>query len=193
MMTIYPVVIAPLFNTFTPMEDGPLRQGIEALAGRLEFPLTKLFVVDGSTRSAHSNAYFYGIGKNKRIVLYDTLLTQVETEECVAILGHELGHWKMWHTIQGFVVSQLYMFTMFVVFSQCMNNDVLYSSFGFSPVHKTFIIGFSLFQNTLWSPIGKAIGFLMNINSRRNEFQVFVGGGGVVGAGGGQYSLFENL
>ncbi|KAI5389849.1 CAAX prenyl protease 1, partial [Lathyrus oleraceus] len=80
MLTIYPILIAPLFNKFTPLPDGPLREKIEKLASSLKFPLKKLFVVDGSTRSSHSNAYMYGFFKNKRIVLYDTLVQQCKND-----------------------------------------------------------------------------------------------------------------
>ena len=87
MVTIYPTLIAPIFNKFTELEPGELREGIEALATRVKFPLTKLYKVDGSTRSAHSNAYFFGFFKNKRIVLYDTLMEHASTEEIIAIVG----------------------------------------------------------------------------------------------------------
>ena len=80
-MTVYPTLIAPLFNKYSPLEEGPLRTGIEELASTLKFPLKKLFVVDGSKRSGHSNAYMYGFGKNKRIVLYDTLLSQCNPQQ----------------------------------------------------------------------------------------------------------------
>lgn len=109
-MTIYPSVIAPLFDTYKPLDDGELRTNIEKLAASLKFPLKKLFVVEGSKRSSHSNAYFYGLFNSKRIVLFDTLLLNkgVEdvttlpeedrgkgctNEEVLAVLGHELGHW----------------------------------------------------------------------------------------------------
>jgi Zn-dependent protease with chaperone function len=82
------------------LDSGDVYEKIEKLAKQVSFPLTQIFVVDGSRRSAHSNAYFYGFFKNKRIVLFDTLLKQVETPELLAILGHEIGHWKLWHTIQ---------------------------------------------------------------------------------------------
>ncbi|KAK6142791.1 hypothetical protein DH2020_023139 [Rehmannia glutinosa] len=107
MMTIYPVLIAPLFNKFTPLPEGDLRSKIENLASSLKFPLKKLFVVDGSTRSSHSNAYMYGFFKNKRIVLYDTLIQQCKNdEEVVAVIAHELGHWKLNHTMYSFIAVQ---------------------------------------------------------------------------------------
>jgi STE24 endopeptidase len=91
MMTLYPVVIMPMFNTYEALPSGVLKDRIYALAGRLNFPLTKLFVMDGSKRSSHSNAFMFGFFKNKRIVLFDTLLKQVHDDEILAILGHELG------------------------------------------------------------------------------------------------------
>jgi len=173
MMTIYPVLIAPLFDKYEPLKEGSLKTNIEALAARVQFPLTKLYTVDGSKRSNHSNAYMYGFYKNKRIVLYDTLLMQAEEEEIVAILGHELGHWKMWHTIQGLVVTLAYSFVMLYSFGFVMNNEDLYTSFGFSSAkaYKPVIIGITLFCSTIWAVVGHIVGFLMNINSRRNEFQ----------------------
>ncbi|KAK7837973.1 caax prenyl protease 1 like protein [Quercus suber] len=107
MMTVYPILIAPLFNKFTPLPEGELRDKIEKLASSLKFPLKKLFVVDGSTRSSHSNAYMYGFFKNKRIVLYDTLIQQCKNdEEIVAVIAHELGHWKLNHTMYSFIAVQ---------------------------------------------------------------------------------------
>lgn len=145
MLTIYPTVIAPLFNKYTPLEDGELKTRIENLAKTVDYPLTKLYVVDGSTRSAHSNAYLYGFFKNKRIVLYDTLIKQCkDPREIEAILGHELGHWKYSHTVFNFIIQQLYTFTMFYVFSQFIDNTNLYASFGF--VDKPVAIGLVLFS-----------------------------------------------
>ena len=94
MMSAYPVLIMPLFNTYEPLPDGELKDRIYDLAGKLHFPLTKLFVMDGSKRSSHSNAFMFGFFKNKRIVLFDTLLTQVHDDEILAILGHELGEYN---------------------------------------------------------------------------------------------------
>ncbi|CAI5725199.1 unnamed protein product [Hyaloperonospora brassicae] len=172
MMTLYPVLIMPLFNTFTPLEEGALRTRIEALAARLGFPLTKLFVTDGSKRSSHSNAYFFGLFKSKRIVLFDTLLEQATHDEIVAILGHELGHWQLWHTAQGFVIQQVYTLASFYVFGLCMHNAELFASFGFAgDAAKPVIIGFLLFSQTMWAPVEHVLSFLITLNTRKNEFQ----------------------
>lgn len=106
-ITIYPVLIQPLFNKLSPMEPGPLKEGVEALAAKLEFPLQGLHVIDGSKRSSHSNAYFYGLPWKKHIVLYDTLIEKSEPEEVIAVLGHELGHWKLNHTTKLMAISQV--------------------------------------------------------------------------------------
>lgn len=177
MMTIYPEWIAPLFNEFKPLDEkkhGDLKKQIEGLASKVEFPLTKLFVVDGSKRSNHSNAYFYGFFKNKRIVLFDTLLTQVTTPELLAILGHEIGHWALWHTIQGFVIAQVYSFALFATFHFIQSNAALFASFGFSFGDDTskfpVFISLVLFTSTYWTPVDHTLKFFLNINSRNNEF-----------------------
>ena len=106
-ITIYPIFILPLFNKLSPLEKGPLKDGVEALAKRLKFPLQELHVIDGSKRSAHSNAYFYGLPWKKHIVIYDTLIEKSETEEVVAVLAHELGHWSLGHTTKLFGIAQV--------------------------------------------------------------------------------------
>lgn len=100
MMLIYPNFIAPLFNKYEELPEGELKEGIEKLAVKNTFPLTKIYSVDGSTRSSHSNAYFFGFGKNKRIVLFDTLINQLNNSEIYAVLCHEIGHWKYSHTFK---------------------------------------------------------------------------------------------
>ncbi|RKP35279.1 peptidase family M48-domain-containing protein [Dimargaris cristalligena] len=178
LVTIYPTIIQPLFNKLTPLEPGQLRSQIEALAARVHFPLTKLYVIDGSKRSAHSNAYFYGFFKNKRIVLYDTLLDHTDSEEICAILGHELGHWQMNHTIKLFFITQLHMFSLFYLFSLTVHNQAMFASFGFLSDAATasvgnptpLLIGFMLFQY-LYMPVENVMSFLMNILSRHNEFE----------------------
>jgi len=112
-ITVYPTFIQPFFNKLTPMEEGELRTRIEELAARINFPLKKLYVIDGSKRSGHSNAYFYGFGKNKHIVLYDTLIDHSNTDEICAVLAHELGHWKMGHTLKLLAVNQVYLLSIF--------------------------------------------------------------------------------
>ena len=106
-ITIYPIFILPLFNKLSPLEPGDLKTGVEALADKLRFPLQHLYVIDGSKRSAHSNAYFYGLPWKKHIVIYDTLIEKSETEEVVAVLSHELGHWSLSHTTKLFGIAQV--------------------------------------------------------------------------------------
>jgi STE24 endopeptidase len=144
MITIYPTVIQPLFNTFTPLKEGELKNKINELAARVHFPLTKVFVVDGSRRSSHSNAYFFGFFKNKRIVLFDTLLEHSNTEEILGVLGHELGHWKFNHVFRMLVISQIHLFTIFYSFSFFINDQTMYSDFGFST--QPILIGLILFN-----------------------------------------------
>ena len=107
MITIYPIAILPLFNKLSPLEEGKLKTNVEDLAKKLEFPLHELYVIDGSKRSAHSNAYFFGMPWKKHIVIYDTLIEKSETQEVVAVLAHELGHWKLGHTTRLFGISQV--------------------------------------------------------------------------------------
>jgi STE24 endopeptidase len=131
MLTVYPVLIAPLFNKYTPLEEGSLREKIEALAASLKFPLKKLFVVDGSKRSAHSNAYMYGFFKNKRIVLYDTLIGQCSEEQVTAVLCHELGHWKLGHTKFLFLGTQVILGAQLGLFAALRGAPGMYEAFGF--------------------------------------------------------------
>ncbi len=107
MITIYPITILPLFNKLSPLQPGDLKTGVESLAERLKFPLHELYVIDGSKRSAHSNAYFFGMPWKKHIVIYDTLIEKSETQEVVAVLAHELGHWSLGHTTRLFGISQV--------------------------------------------------------------------------------------
>merc|ERR1712226_1335477 len=136
-MTIVPTVIVPLFNKYEPLQDGSLKTSICKLAEQIKYPLTKLFVMDGSKRSSHSNAFMFGFGNNKRIVLFDTLIEQVEEDEILAILGHELGHWKLGHTLSNFAITQIYFGAAFYFFSQCYSSDDLYSAFGFDDPNRS--------------------------------------------------------
>nr|XP_042898833.1 CAAX prenyl protease 1 homolog isoform X2 [Parasteatoda tepidariorum] len=198
LLTVYADYIAPLFDKFTPLPEGELRTRIENLAKSIEFPLKKLFVVEGSKRSAHSNAYFYGFYKNKRIVLFDTLLEEYtplnkeeetkkekeETEkeegkhkrtgcnndEVVAVLAHELGHWKLNHTLKNLIIAQVNLFFCFAVFALLYRSTVLYAAFGFHDV-KPIIVGFLVIFQFVFSPYNELLSFIMTVLSRRFEFQ----------------------
>ncbi|CAN6244986.1 unnamed protein product [Urochloa humidicola] len=167
-MTIYPIVIAPLFNKFTPLPEGVLREKIEMLAASLKFPLKKLFVVDGSTRSSHSNAYMYGFFNNKRIVLYDTLIQQCNEDEIVSVIAHELGHWKLNHVLYSFLAGQLLMFLQFGGYALVRNSKDLFKSFGFND--QPIIIGLIIFQYAIM-PLQQLLNFCFNLVSRAFEYQ----------------------
>ncbi|KMT20419.1 hypothetical protein BVRB_1g004140 [Beta vulgaris subsp. vulgaris] len=170
MMTLYPVLIAPLFNKFTPLPEGELRTKIEELSSSLKFPLKKLFVVDGSTRSSHSNAYMYGFFNNKRIVLYDTLIQQCKNDkEVVAVIAHELGHWKLNHTMYSFIAVQILTFLQFGGYTLVRNSKDLFESFGFHGTQPV-LIGLIIFQHTV-IPLQHLVNFALNLVSRSFEFQ----------------------
>jgi STE24 endopeptidase len=129
-MIIYPVLIAPLFNKFSPLEEGSLRTRIEELAGKLNFKTKGVFVMDGSKRSRHSNAYFTGIGKSKRIVLYDTLLEQLSEDEILAVLAHEIGHEKLKHIMKRLPVSLLLTLLSLFLVDLLLGAGALFEAFG---------------------------------------------------------------
>lgn len=168
-ITIYPILILPMFNKLAPLQEGQLKTSVEALARRLQFPLKELYVIDGSKRSAHSNAYFYGLPWKKHIVIYDTLIEGSETEEVVAVLSHELGHWSLGHTTKLFGIAQFHTLYIFALFSVFINNRSLYESFGFYKEYP-IIIGFLLFSDAL-APMDTVVKLLMNVLSRTFEFQ----------------------
>ncbi|KAL1958752.1 hypothetical protein VTO42DRAFT_3871 [Malbranchea cinnamomea] len=168
-ITIYPIAILPLFNKLSPLESGELKTSVENLASKLRFPLKELYVIDGSKRSAHSNAYFYGLPWKKHIVIYDTLIEKSEPEEVVAVLSHELGHWSLSHTTKLFGIAQFHMFYIFALFSAFINNRSLYEAFGFHN-EQPIMIGFLLFSDAL-TPMDSVVKLLMNILSRKFEFE----------------------
>jgi STE24 endopeptidase len=168
-VTIYPIVIVPLFNKLEPLKPGPLKTSVEALAQKLKFPLAELHVIDGSKRSSHSNAYFTGLPWKKKIVIYDTLLEQSSDKEVEAVLAHELGHWDMSHTTKLLGISQFHVFYIFALFSAFVHNKSLYNAFGFHK-EQPVLIGFMLF-NEVFGPSDSVIKLLMNIMTRRFEFQ----------------------
>lgn len=130
---IYPNFIAPLFNKFTPLEDGELKDKLERLAGKAEFSLSGIFVMDGSKRSKHSNAYFTGIGKSKRIVLYDTLIESLSIDELCGVLAHEIGHWKKGHIAKRLLLTFVTVPISFFILSIALNFDSMYLAFNLKP------------------------------------------------------------
>lgn len=188
LITVYPVYIAPLFDKFRPLEDGELKTSIEKLAESLHFPLGKLFVVEGSKRSAHSNAYFTGLFGAKRIVLFDTLLLNkgladdstladdekgkgCENKEVLAVLAHELGHWKLGHVRKNIIIMQVQMFLIFIAFSQLFKYSPLYQAVGFPENVQPILIGFLVIVMYVLAPYNTLISFGMTILSRRFEYQ----------------------
>ncbi|CBZ49998.1 putative peptidase family M48 domain-containing protein [Neospora caninum Liverpool] len=168
MMFIYPNLIAPLFNKFEPLKDEELRGKICDLAKKLDFPLTKLYEMDNSKRSGHSNAYFYGFWWSKRIVLYDTLL-HLPHDQILAILGHEMGHWKKNHTTKMMAVNFLQLFCTLYLFGLVMGSDALFDSFGYTDTRAS-VVGLKLFSN-IFLPVNTLISLMMTIYSRKNEFE----------------------
>ena len=168
-ITIYPIFIIPLFNKLTPLPSGDLKTAVETLAGKLKFPLSQLQVIDGSKRSAHSNAYFAGLPWKKKIVLFDTLIEKSSDDEVVAVLAHELGHWKLGHTTKQLGIAQFHLFFMFALFSGFVHNRSLYDAFGFTK-EQPIIIGFMLF-NEILAPTDAVLKLAMNVLSRRFEYQ----------------------
>ncbi|GBG26700.1 CAAX prenyl protease 1-like [Hondaea fermentalgiana] len=175
MITVYPNFIMPLFNEYKPLPDGELKSEIEKLAARLEFPLTKLYEVDGSKRSSHSNAYLYGFLRDKRIVLYDTLIKNEEepalactTEEVVSILAHELGHWSMSHTVKGFLLQNVVYLVAFRLFGLFLHDPDMYKSFGF--VDQPVVIGLNLFSYIM-APLGTVLSIAVNAVTRKFEYE----------------------
>lgn len=131
MMVIYPLWIAPLFNKFTPLADGPLRERLVALAAKANFAARGIFVMDGSRRSTHSNAYFTGFGKSRRIVLYDTLVNQLPENELAAVLAHEIGHYKRGHVPMMLALSAAMVVAAFAVANHFLGWQAFYRAFGF--------------------------------------------------------------
>lgn len=204
-MWIYPNFIQPLFNKFEELKDEELRKRIYDLAAEHEFPLTKLFQIDGSKRSSHSNAYFFGFWKFKRIVLFDTLLKDREDEnakkegedtkkeedednikkdekpkeklydhnEVLAILCHELGHWKFNHTTMMLVISSAHIFVLFFLFGRIMysgeSSQELVRQWGYGETHAV-MVSLTIFT-MLFEPTEKILQVLMTLLTRRNEFQ----------------------
>lgn len=168
MNMFYSNLIVPLFNKQTPLEEGSLRDAIESFANKVGYSLKNIYVIDGSKRSSKANAYFTGLGPKKRIVLYDTLINDLTTREIVAVLAHEIGHYKKKHSLTGLITGivqtgiMLYLFSLFVAvpeLSQALGGETASFHIG--------LIGFTI----LYSPISMILGIFTNNFSRRHEYQ----------------------
>lgn len=164
----YTSLIVPLFNKLTPLEDGELKLAIEKYSAKVNFPLDNIFVIDGSKRSSKANAFFSGIGKKKKVVLYDTLINNHTTEELVAVLAHEVGHFKKKHIIIGYILSVIQIGIMLYIMSLLIYNPEISKALGAGqmsiPVN---LLAFGV----LYTPISKVTGLLMNMISRKNEYE----------------------
>lgn len=170
MMVIYPSFIAPMFNKFDPLPEGELKHKLVAMAHRLGFPLDKMYVIDGSRRSSHSNAYVFGLFK-KYICIYDSLLEQTKghDEQVVAVACHELGHWAHSHTVLGVLIALVQTFLTCLLYGVTAGNADLYKSFGYHD-GMPLVIGLVLL-NELLSPLDELLSPLGNMLSRRFEYQ----------------------
>jgi STE24 endopeptidase len=164
----YTSIILPLFNKLTPLADGELKSAIEDFAKKVNFPLDNIFVMDGSKRSAKANAFFSGIGKKKKIVLYDTLINNHTKEELVAVLAHEVGHFKKKHIVWSYLISIAQVFFVLFVLSKMVFNANLSIALGGS--HQAIHLNLIAF-GILFSPISGITGLLMSMLSRKNEFE----------------------
>jgi STE24 endopeptidase len=168
MNMFYTSLILPLFNKLTPLPEGELKTAIEAFSRKVDFPLDSIFVIDGSKRSSKANAFFSGIGKKKKIVLYDTLIAKHTTEELVAVLAHEVGHFKKKHIVWGFALSMIQVvFTLFILSLMVYNENLSLALGGTQQSIHLNLIAFTI----LFSPISGITGLLMSMYSRKNEFE----------------------
>ncbi len=168
MAMFYSNLIVPLFNKQTPLEEGELRSAISDFADRVGFKLDNIFVINGSKRSTKANAYFTGFGAKKRIVLYDTLIDDMTTGEIVAVLAHEIGHYKKKHVLQGLIISLLQTGVLLYIFSLLIESSSLSRALGVETPN--FHIGMVAF-GILYAPVSFILSIFMNMLSRKNEYQ----------------------
>jgi STE24 endopeptidase len=168
MVIVYPTLIAPLFNKFEPLPEGELRNQILRLAEQVGFKTNGIFSMDGSKRSAHSNAYFTGIGKAKRIVLFDTLIAQMTIDQALAVLAHEMGHYKKKHIRRMLVVQTVFLFFGLYILSLLIDYKPLFVAFGLdAPSNAAALVLFSL----LFGPATFFLMPLINLLSRKHEYE----------------------
>lgn len=168
MTLFYSNIIVPLFNKQTPLEQGELRDAIEQFSGKAGFEIKNIYVMDASKRSTKANAYFTGFGAKKRIVLFDTLINDLSTDEIVAVLAHEIGHYKKKHTLQGIFISICYTGIVLFLLSLFLGSKDIALALGAEGA--SFHIGMIAFS-ILFTPISLVIGIFSSIHSRKNEYQ----------------------
>lgn len=168
MSMFYSLLIVPLFNKQTLLEDGELRDSIHDFSHKVGFKLKNIFKIDGSKRSTKANAYFSGLGPKKRIVLFDTLINDLKIKEIVAVLAHEIGHYKKKHTLIGMIISIIQTGLMFFILSLFIDNPALTKALGSDQT--SFHLGLITF-GILYSPLSFILGLIMNLISRKNEYQ----------------------
>ena len=168
MQYIVPSLIMPLFNKFSPLESGGLKEAILRYARSVDFPVKNVFVMDGSKRSSKSNAFFTGFGRNKRIALFDTLIAQHNIPEMVAVLAHEIGHYKKKHVLQGLIISILHTGVLLFLLSLFLDSPGLFQAFYMT--NQSVYAGL-LFFSLLYTPIELALSIVLQVISRKNEYE----------------------
>jgi STE24 endopeptidase len=164
----YSELIVPLFNKQTPLPEGELRTAIENFVSKVDFKLKNIYVIDGSKRSTKANAYFTGLGPKKRIVLFDTLMEQMNNDEIVAVLAHEIGHYKNKHVLKNYLFSLPFSLLLFYLLGWMLSSDVLAQALGGDKAvfHLNAIAFF-----TLYAPVSMLLDLSGNVLSRKYEYQ----------------------
>ncbi len=184
---VAPKWILPLFNKYTPLPDGELKAQIESLAARLKFPLEGIYLMDGSKRSTKANAFFTGFGKHRRLVLFDTLIEKQTAPELLAVVAHEVGHFKLNHIWRSIAFSFVISFAMFYGLKLFMALPPMFEAFGFTS--QNYAIGIVLFSLVL-SPVQRMLGIFTHWRSRVHEFEADAYS---IGAGNDRESLISSL
>jgi STE24 endopeptidase len=165
---VAPTWIMPMFNKFTPLDEGTLREAVMDYAKEVNFPLEGLFVIDGSRRSTKANAFFTGFGKRKRVALFDTLTEKQSTDELLAIVAHEIGHYKRGHIRKSLAIGVLQAGMIFFLLSIFLSRHGLYDAFF---IHEMSTYTGLVFFGMLFSPIDLVLSFFAQAFSRKNEFE----------------------
>lgn len=168
MVFIAPYVIFPLFNKFTPLEEGELKSAIENYAREHHFKMQGVFKMDGSKRTTRANAAFTGFGKSRRIILYDTLMEKHTTDELVVILAHEMGHYKLRHMVKTMIIAFFETGLMFFILSLFINNRELFDAF---KMKELSIYASLIFFGFIYSPVSMLLSIITNIFSRKQEYE----------------------